>query len=150
MGTNYYLQLKNQNTGRTKDIHICKCSYGWTPSLRGYKNEDVPFFNEPSGTMVLNIETWVQWKWFLLKETNEMRGGLIFNEYDELIDVHEFFRDIKRRQTEDGYGNSLGHPKKNHAEEALKGEFSNGYIDSYAKTCWVDPEGYSFRNGEFS
>jgi hypothetical protein len=146
MGTNYYLQRRDPKTGRCKDLHICKCSYGWTPSMRGYKKRD--FNNELNQGE--SIESWKDWKWFLRKETSPAIGSLIFDEYDEPVEVFEFFSMIEKRQTEDGYGNNIEHPKKNHAEEAAKGEFSNGVTDEHSKSCWIDSEGYSFHDGEFS
>ncbi len=143
MGTNYYLQKVNQETGRTKDIHICKTSGGWTPSMRGYRRD--LYYGDDSWHDDPKIESWRDWKWFLLKETK--KGGIIFDEYDDAISLKNFFKKIKEWQ--DPVWRS-GLPKKNHAEEALKGEFSNGVTDSHAASCWVDDDGYSFHDGEFS
>ncbi len=138
MGTNYYLQKVNPETGRTRDVHICKTSGGWTPSMRGYRGTENDWYDN-------NIQSWTEWKWYLLKETK--RGGIIFDEYDDPISIKKFFKKIKEWQ----FGEwRAGSPKKNHAEEARKGAFSEGEMDSHARSCWVDPEGYSFHDGEFS
>jgi len=143
LGTNYYLQRRDPKTGRCKDLHICKCSYGWSPSMRGY-NQKKNTWHE------INIMSWADWKWFLRKETSDVIGGMIFNEYDELIPYFDFIEMIERWKTIPGYGGSEDRPKKNHAKEALAGNFSSGYIDEHAKSCWIDPEGYSFCDQEFS
>ena len=148
MGTNYYLQRRDPKTGRCRDVHICKTSYGWTPSMRGYRDGDRSWM-KPSYPDYLDIRSWRDWKWFLLKETHPEVGGLIFNEYDEPISLRAFFKMINDWQNKDGYGHGAN-KKKNHAEEAIKGEFSDGYIDEHARNCWIDPEGYSFHDGDFS
>ncbi len=144
MGTNYYLQKLNPETKRTRDIHICKTSGGWTPSMRGYRQADYSWSNS-TALDYLDIRTWRDWKWFLLKEIK--RGGIIFDEYDDPISLKDFFKKIKEWQAGECHD---GTPKSNHAKEALKGSFSNGELDSHAKSCWIDPEGYSFHDGEFS
>ncbi len=143
MGTNYYLQKLNQKTKRARDIHICKTSGGWTPSMRGYRDADYGW-NDQSDTDYLDIRTWQDWKWYLLKETK--RGGIIFDEYDEPIPLKTFFKKIRAWQE----GEWDSRPKLNHANEALSGAFSEGEMDSHAKSCWIDPDGYSFHDGEFS
>ncbi len=139
MGTNYYLQKINPETGRTRDVHICKTSGGWTPSMRGYRD------TYGNGDWYSNkIESWTEWKWYLLKETK--RGGIIFNEYDEPVTLKKFIRHIEEWQE----GEWDGRPKLNHANEARSGAFSEGEMDSHARACWIDPDGYSFHDGEFS
>ena len=146
MGTNYYLQRLHPDTGRAKDIHICKTSGGWTPSMRGYRNEGRIDWGDDNWYSI-DIRSWREWKWFLLKEAK--KGGIIFNEYDEPIGLRDFFKHIERWQKNDE--RSEGYiPKLNHAHEARRGAFSDGEMDSHALACWIDDEGYSFHDGEFS
>jgi hypothetical protein len=114
--------------------------------MRGYKKREYDADLDKGEA----IESWSQWKWFLRRETTKAAGGIIFNEYDEPVDLFDFFEMIERRQTEDGYGNNPDTRKRNHAEEALAGEFSDGITDEHARSCWIDSEGYSFHDGEFS
>ncbi len=144
MGTNYYLQKLNPETKRARDIHICKTSGGWTPSMRGYRDADYGWNNSKDPNYI-DIRTWQDWKWYLLKETK--RGGIIFDEYDDPITLKNFFKKIREWQAGECHD---GTPKSNHAKSALGGAFSDGELDSHAKSCWVDPEGYSFHDGEFS
>lgn len=137
MGTNYYLQKTNPENGRCKDMHICKTSGGWTPSMRGYSYDPITWEDD------FAIKNWKEWKWFLLKETR--KGGIIFDEYDDPISLRKFFKKIEGWQHQEYQGKDR--KLKNHAEEALKGSFDS---DSHAKQCWIDPEGYSFHDGEFS
>ena len=138
MGTNYYLQGKNQETGRCRDLHICKTSGGWTPSMRGYSYQN-DFFN------VGPITSWFDWKLFLRNQTNN--GGIIFNEYDEPIQYKDFVKLIEDWQkAEDRNGGK----KKNHAEHALSGEFGDLFTNNTTRQYWIDLEGYSFHDGDFS
>ncbi len=144
MGTNYYLQKLDSETKRARDIHICKISSGWTPSMRGYR--DGEYVRQGEGDWYQNdLRTWLDWKWYLLKETK--KGGIIFDEYDEPISLKKFIKHIQTWQDGDCHD---GTPKSNHAVEARKGSFSDGIMDSHAESCWVDSEGYSFHDGEFS
>ncbi len=138
MGTNYYLQKLHPETGRARDVHICKMSGGWTPSMRGYRDGENSWYQN-------SIQSWIEWKWYLLKETKQ--GGIIFNEYDEPISLKEFFRRVMEWQNATMLD---GVPKSNHSVEARKGAFSEGEMDSHARACWIDDEGYSFHDGEFS
>ncbi len=144
MGTNYYLQHVNQETKRTRDVHICKTSGGWTPSMQGYRDKDHGWNNEDNWTFK-DIRSWRDWKWYLLKETK--KGSIIFNEYDEPLTLKEFIGHIESWQEGPSHNSE---PKKNHAREAREGAFSEGEMDSHAKACWIDDEGYSFHDGEFS
>jgi len=144
MGTNYYLQQVNPDTKRTKDVHICKTSGGWTPSLRGYRDADYGWSNNADWEYK-DIRSWRDWKWYLLKEVK--KGGIIFDEYDDSVSLKDFFKTI--REWQEGKMKD-GTPKSNHARSALEGSFSDGVLDSHAKACWIDPEGYSFHDGEFS
>ena len=106
MGTNYYLQTKTE-TGRCKDVHICKTSGGWSPSLRGYSDD-------------LKIRSWFDWKLYLRDQTSN-KGAIIFDEYDDPMFYAEFVKHIEAWQAG---ATTKGSTSKNHAAEALKGEFS--------------------------
>jgi hypothetical protein len=131
MGTNYYLQRRDKETGRCSDVHICKKSFGWSPSLAGYKEGmHMPHYNMPE------ITTWQQWKWFLMEEI--AIGGLIFNEYDEPQELKDFFEFI-----EDSQLAAIERGDNNHAVYVLKDTPED-------KRHWIDDEGYSFTAIEFS
>ncbi len=96
--------------------------------------------------------SWFEWKLFL-KERISYNNGKIFNEYEELLTYTEFIRKI-----EDHAISPHGKTLQNHARSALDGEFGNLYKTEYTSeekklreaAYWVDPEGYSFHDGEFS
>jgi len=133
MGTNFYLQRKVNADGRRQDLHICKISYGWTPSIQGYYGND---YNEPT------LKTWFDWKMFLKNEVKN-NEGLIFNEYDELISYSDFIKKI-----EDWQKHGVSENFNNHAVEAHSDSF--GIDQEYKDGCWVDPQGYSFNTRDFS
>jgi len=156
MGTNFYLQRHDPKTKRCHDMHICKTSGGWTPSMHGYKM-GVNIY-DPLLDSVPEIRSWREWKLFLLAELS--RGSLIFDEYDEQFTYEEFVRRIEQHQE---FYQTDG---KNHAEMML--EKIQYDIDNYAEIdfsanittmrpserelryYWVDDEGYSFSAVEFS
>jgi len=147
MGTNYYLQKKDPKTGRCKDLHIAKTSGGWSPSLVGYNKDNCSWHEH-------HIVSWFDWKIFLRDQTQN-KEGLIFDEYEDPITYEEFVSKIQSWQA--GYSCD-GSTSKNHAECALRGDFGNFY-DSWDSpeeirrrklAYWIDPEGYSFHDGEFS
>lgn len=137
MGTNYYLQKKDPKTGRVKDMHICKTSGGWTPSMQGYIKDS---YND------IEIKTWLDWKLFL-RDQLQNKEGLIFDEYDDLWAYTNFVRYIEGWQDSEMYH---GRSKKNHAECALRGDFDSWEDPNLEKNNWIDPEGYSFGLQEFS
>ena len=79
MGTNYYWQWKTES-GRYKDLHIGKCSYGWQFYFQGYND-----FESPDGK---HIKSWKDWQ-----RVFENCKGKIYDEYDERIPV-EYFKTI--------------------------------------------------------
>lgn len=136
MGTNYYLQHEISPEGRVEDMHICKTSAGWVPSMVGYKN----YFTIHEKFTILS---WLEWKLFLRSRIKD-HGGKIFDEYNELIDLKDFIGHVTGHMDYAKQGDCM-----NHAEEALKGTFGVGYRPK-SNEYWVDPEGYSFQTGEFS
>lgn len=147
MGTNYYLQHKDPKTGRVQDLHICKTSGGWTPSLVGYNKDNNSYH-------LFDIRSWFDWKLFL-RDQLQNKEGMIFDEYDEPWSYDKFIKHIEEWQTVDLIN---GKEKQNHAERALKGDFGTFWSNSdtlyeqemLKKNYWVDPDGYSFHDGEFS
>jgi hypothetical protein len=132
MGTNYYLQKKINKDGRRWDIHIGKTSNGWYPHLQGYRNS----FSQTYPV----ITSWFDWKTFLRAEV--MRNeGLIFNEYDELIEYEEFVKII-----EDWQNNAILSNWKNPFNSS--NSFSNGI--SLKLDHWQDPENFWLSSEEFS
>jgi hypothetical protein len=146
MGTNHYLQIKKSN-GRCQDLHICKTSGGWSPSMRGYNKENHPWYE-------YDIRSWFEWKVFL-RDQIQNKDGLIFDEYNDLLSYDEFVQKIESWQAG---ATCEGSGSKNHAECAINGEFGNLYEDrtnpeeiaKRKKVYWIDPEGYSFHDGDFS
>jgi len=103
------------------------------------------------------MRSWWQWKWFLLEEVR--KGGIIFDEYDEPIKPRKFFKKIEAWSNE--------HNTRNHAEMMIKDirrsiDNYNNSIDFTTNSMslvpdpkeleryWVDDEGYSFTEIEFS
>jgi hypothetical protein len=131
MGTNFFIQRKSKN-GRTFDLHIAKCSYGWKPHFRGYTSK-IPSslidISEANKNNLPELTSWQQWKMFLLEEIG--KGGLIFDEYDEAYDLLVFFERIESQQEDQ--------PRCPAA--------SNSH---YTGKTWIDDEGYSFDSEEFS
>lgn len=112
MGTNYYHHRDVcECCGRGgKSEHIGKSSAGWTFSFHGTEE----------------AKSWGEWRAIL------RAGGVIRNEYDEVVTVEHFeaLVDAKR-----------GEPN-NHARDIGT---TNVYEDS-----WLDEDGHSFYSGEFS
>ena len=65
-----------------------------------------------------------------------LKDGKIFDEYGREVPVFEFLTLVEAKRDE----------KNSHALQAMSGEWGA----QYAGTCWVDNEGNSFNDGEFS
>ena len=154
MGTNYYLQKLDSETKRARDVHICKTSSGWTPSMRGYR--DGEYVRQGEGDWYQNdIRTWLDWKWYLLKETK--KGGIIFDEWNDPIPLKEFFflmqPDPAANPNKKKKNHILESIKKSSKESLEKNSSEEGFEQDEIKwdeVSWVDIEGYSFYDGEFS
>jgi hypothetical protein len=85
------------------------------------------------------IFSWAQWKWFLLKEVNATVGGIIFDEYDDVIDIDSFFERVEEKQN---------NPKN--INQTASNYSSNKYSNNYSEDYWLDDEGYGFTDREFS
>jgi len=142
MGTNYYLQCKDKETGRCFDMHIGKLSYGWVPNLRAYMPPDgTPQSYQSREELFiiqnfpdLKIDTWRKWKLFLMQQT--AAGFRIYNEEDEYFSLRKFFTQVN---------NHMKYAKtKGWQTHALKFESTPEHPN------WVDPEGFSFSNYAFA
>ncbi len=154
---NYYLQKVNPKTGRTRDLHICKMVSDWIPLMHGYRDGNC-FTFESNSWYMHDLRTWLDWKWYLLKETK--KGGIIFDEWNDPIPLKEFFGLI---QTDPAANPNK--KKKNHILESIKKSSKKSSKESLEKppseagfeqdeikwdeVSWVDIEGYSFYDGEF-
>ncbi len=124
MSTNYYHRTNCCGLcGRSDDaIHIGKSSHGWTFSFHGCRN---PFDGEP-------VASWEDWK----KRLRD--GGRIFDEYDEEKDVEWFIAMVEGKKTEE----------RNHT--AYCRDPANNCVSHSESHCWLDGEGNSFCDTEFS
>lgn len=110
MGTNYYAIInKCSCCDRFDTIHIGKKSIGWKFSFQGYDN----------------IKSWEEWKDILSKENTS-----IINEYDEKINLSDFFKIVEN-----------SHDKRDHINECLKShpKETEKWLDE--KRYWHDSEG---------
>ena len=114
MGCNYFYQYQLEN-GRCKNLHIGKKSAGWEFSFRGYEN----------------IKSFNDWKEFF-KE----KKGLIFNEYDQLVDIQKFLEMVEESKNND----NRSHYKY------CKANYYKGFVEH----LWLDEEGWSFSGNMFS
>ena len=126
MGCNYYLR-KNEckHCNRYDDIHIGKSSAGWTFSFRGYKDYDYKDngFDNP-------VISWKDWKEILRKEDN------IYDEYNQKISFKEFEKLVESKKEQPN--NHVTYCEKEYADT------------DYLNHLWLDEEGNSFSDSEFS
>jgi len=127
MGTNYYYQYHTE-TGRAKDLHIGKYSMGWEFSFRGYRD------GWSSDQIIKSFEDW--------KSFFQRVDGEIFDEYDKPIKLDEFIKLVEgsRKKPEiDQYTpqNHTIYCREKHPEHA-------------ERDCWLDDDGWSFSDCEFS
>lgn len=125
MGTNYYLYTEIcKHCGRSDDpIHIGKSSVGWHFSFRGYLDDWYDF----------QITTFEEWKKFLVEKIS--RGAIIKDEYGREIQLMDFLTLIANKQNS---------KYKSPALASMASRYSTYRQD------WVDDDGYSFSNYEFS
>ena len=124
MGTNFYMQTRAEN-GRCRDVHLGKSSYGWTFSFHGYRDEY-------DGQKITNF---FEWNKFIAEELD--KGGIIFNEYDDIVDHIELIEQIEAKK--DG---------RNHTDY-VQDRSKPGYSHSHAQYCAKDSAGNSFSYCEF-
>jgi hypothetical protein len=124
MGTNYYLEYNHcKKCNRLDEIHIGKKSYGWSFGFHGVKKDDVEDERE-------EIKSWQDWK----KKIQE-KGCIIRNEYNETVSAKEFIKIVETSKKNKSNLNHYIEMKKEGFK--MRGE-------------WLDEEGYSFSEGEFS
>ena len=121
MGTNYY---HRSNTclccDRYDEHHIGKSSAGWTFNFHGERDKN-PEFN-PLGETIVSFADWKK----------RLKIGRIFDEYDEEISFEDFVKLIESKRNEKN--NHTLYCRENHPEQK----------------CWIDENGHSFSEGEFS
>lgn len=123
MGTNFYHRTNIcDHCNRYDEHHIGKSSGGWTFSFHGEREID-PEMN-PLNEMITSFSDW----------KTRLKDSKIFNEYDEEISLTEFLQLVEDKRDE-----------KNNQTTYCRIEHPD-----YAKNCWLDDEGNSFSEGEFS
>lgn len=123
MGTNYYHRTNIcQHCNRYDEVHIGKSSHGWTFNFHGERESD-PEFN-PLGGIVISFADWKE----------RLKEGRIFDEHGKETSLEDFIQLVESKRDE----------KYNHAT------YCQTYHPDYASRSWLDDEGNSFSEGEFS
>lgn len=124
MGTNYYHRTNICDHCDRYDVHhIGKSSGGWTFGFHGEREPD-PEIN-PLGGVVASLKDW----------KSRLKSGKIFDECDEEISLEELFELIESKRD----------AKLNHTTYCQKKHPSHAEL-----SCWLDDEGNSFTDSEFS
>ena len=125
MGTNYYHRTHIcEHCDRFDEHHIGKSSGGWTFGFHGEREEDSEL--NSLGRVVASFD---DWKLLFLEE-----GSKIIDEYGEEISVAEFIQMVEKKKSE-----TLNHT-----------EYCKVAHPSLKPINWLDNEGNSFSEGEFS
>jgi len=124
MGTNYYLDRDTCPTcGHSKErFHLGKSSYRWSFSFRGYRSL---YEVESIGMPVLCLKDWLEL----------ISTGKIKDEYEKEIPEKELIKLVEEKK--DSKFNHTIYCKEHYPEHA-------------DRDCWVDEEGNSFSEGDFS
>jgi len=123
MGTNYYHRTNIcEHCDRYDESHIGKSSGGWTFGFHGEREQN-PDYN-PLGQVIASFTDWKE----------RLKKGKIFDEYGDEISLEDFVKLVESKRD----------AKYNHTEYC-KTEYS-----SRADMNWLDDEGNSFAEGEFS
>lgn len=123
MGTNYYHRTNIcEHCDRFDEHHIGKASAGWTFSFHGEREEITE--RNPLGEVIASFDDW----------KDRLSLGKIFDEYGTEVAFEEFVRMVERKKQE----------KCNHTE------YCKVDHPSHAQENWLDNEGNSFSEGEFS
>lgn len=121
MGTNYYHRTAIcECCNRYDERHIGKSSYGWSFSFRGYKPNEW----SDDKTPIVDYVNWIR----ALEST-----GKIFDEYGTEISLQGFKQMIQAK---------IG--QQNHTT------YCRLHYPDHARDCWLDADGHSFQEGEFS
>jgi hypothetical protein len=125
MGTNYYVAKNLCDCCKRYDeeYHIGKSSGGWAFTFQGYKYDGL-----------------VSWKYY--KEF--LQDKIIMNEYGERIDYDWFVHFIETVKSPSYVNPDNGNKNHLHNDAARKSGYFNPEHD------WVDEDGYSFSDREFS
>lgn len=106
-------------------MHVGKSSWGWSFSFRGYRNEwDTP--------QITSYKDWLMYLEAAL-DSKEIKCELRDEEGD-LVDLEDFKRMVEEKR---GGSNHTIYCQTSHPEHA-------------ARDCWLDEEGNSFSDCEFS
>jgi hypothetical protein len=134
MGTNYYLHYNIcKCCSRSDEIHIGKSSGGWTFSFQGYRANGTYYTEiKDKDEKELKIESYKDWLSFL--ERMIAKGSEIRDEYNEKISLDKFKELVERKKDE----------KFNHTKYCMVEHPSS------MKDLWLDAEGHSFSDGDFS
>lgn len=125
MGTNYYHRYDHcECCGRYDERHICKS----LRTFRGYR-PDPDWPDEFTGPL---LATWQQWKAELLK------GGEVWDEYGRREETAAFIEAVEATK-----------PEHRRRQYDWMVEHARDYGLSLGRD-WLDPEGFSFAEGEFS
>lgn len=126
MGTNYYYHMNvcPHCKRADKPIHIGKSSAGWTFSFRGYRKD----YEDRK------ITSYAEWLTFLTSNIGEIR-----DEYGETISLEDFKKMVEAKRS----------AKYNHTTYCLAATHP-GDRQHALESCWLDSEGNSFSESEFS
>ena len=127
LGTNYHIYSGICGTCRhgERRRHIGKSSGGWSFSFRGYRQ---PCDGEPP------ITSWMQWHEYLQSELAD-RHSEIRDEYGRTVSLDEFIAMVEQKKSS----------KHNHTLYC-----QTHHPDHARRECWLDEEGNSFCDNEFS
>ena len=125
MGTNYYWHVDTCPTcHRPKDkFHIGKSSGGWTFSFQALKD-----FESPDGKEIRSVKDW--------KRAMRKTKGVIVDEYGQATTTRKFWALVRQKKAKAGALIHATYVRQN---------------DSYSlDRVWLDEEGNSFSEGEFT
>jgi hypothetical protein len=127
MGTNYYHERGSVETHRCPRCgDRCERCEGETRTHIGKSSAGWTFSFHATETIRSYRD------WLAVLES----GGRIVNEYGEEVSLDEFKARVEGKRSS----------PNSHAKEALRGAWGS----HYASTQFLDPEGHSFNEGEFS
>lgn len=126
MGTNYYHRYAHCDCcGRYDERHICKSMV----TFRGYR-PDPDWPDEFTGPL---LASWRQWKRELID-----RGGQVWDEYGRQHDLAEFIAAVESTK-----------PEHRRRQCDWVQEHAGDY-GTRGDRYWLDGDGFSFYDGEFS
>lgn len=124
MGMNYYHEINICNhCGRSDKVHIGKSSIGWTFNFHGFRDAENPY--------AIPVMFWKTWKMVLLGTEN----SLIRDEEGKVISFEDFVNLVESKKR----------AKLNHTIYCRE-----DCPEHAAAHCWLDDDGNSFTDTEFS